>query len=312
MAQHQRPRHNHPLFKKKRWWIILIIVLIVLTGGVAYARQNQHKDTTPRYQTMRVGKQADFALTGKVAANEQQVLTLPEGKLQSLNVKDGDHVVQGQTILTTYYDASQDPTTDTDNASPNAAANDNQSDQAAAPQIVRRTNTLTAPYSGYVSVDQSKQGQPVITLYSDSLQFAGKVSEYDYSKLHNGTNLHVKALATNHTETTPVNYLSLIPAKDSGNNAKYKVTANLNPQKFMIGQTLRATIAQDGVRIPNAAVVHHHVYIVDSDGRARYAKVSGHAVNGSFIATDGVDAGDKIVTNPDHQLKNHMRINQHD
>ena len=33
--------------------------------------------------------------------------------------------------------------------------------------------TLTAPFAGYVTVDQSKQNAPVITLYSDTLQFVG-------------------------------------------------------------------------------------------------------------------------------------------
>ena len=47
--------------------------------------------------------------------------------------------------------------------------------------------TLVAPYSGYVSIDQSKEDAPVVTLYSDNLQFVGQVSEYDYDKLHQST-----------------------------------------------------------------------------------------------------------------------------
>ncbi len=168
--------------------------------------------------------------------------------------------------------------------------------------------TLTAPFAGYVTVDQSKQNAPVITLYSDTLQFVGQVSEYDYSKFHQSADLKVKALATNRTANTQVSYLSTIPTKNSGNNTKYEVTANVSANKFMAGQTAKASIKQDGVQIPKSAVRHGKVFVVDSDNRVRETDVSGRAVNSSYIVTDGVDAGDRIVTNPNSKLKNNAKV----
>lgn len=340
--------------RRRRWLTFAGVVLVVLVvGGVLHGLSNRDKDQ-PKYRTMEVSRQADFALTGKVEPTQTQVLTLPAGKLQNLNVKNGDHVAQGEQILTMHSDESQDNAVELQGdlsksqqqlkaqqqtiaslrqqlngadaedraelqgqlAEAQSAYADAQASINTAQSRLNSTNSkinqsLTAPYAGYVTIDQSKQGSPVVTLYSDSLQFQSQVSEYDYDKLHNGTDLHVKALATNRTENTPVSYLAKVPVKNSGNNSKYALTANLNANKFMAGQTAKAYIAQDGVRIPKTAVRHGKVFVVQ-DGRARAVPVSGHAVNSYYLVTDGVDDGDRIVTNPDKHMKNNTRVDQDD
>jgi HlyD family secretion protein len=348
-------RRGRLLATRRRRWLMVggVILAAVVIVGVVHT-MNDKKNTQPQYHTMRITRQADFALTGKVEPTQTQVLSLPAGKLQNLNVKNGDHVTQGEAILTTHDQDSQDSAVELqgdlaksqqqvqsqqqtinslqqqlNGADPEEAGDlqsqlteaksayaDAQASVNAARNKLNTTNgrvnqTLTAPYAGYVTIDQSKQGSPVVTLYSDSLQFTGQVSEYDYAKLHNGTDLHVKALATNRTETTPVTYLAKVPTRNSGNNTKYAVTANLNADKFMAGQTAKAFIAQDGVRIPKTAVRHGRVFVVE-DGRARAVNVSGRAVNGYYLVTDGVDAGDRIVTNPGRHLKNNARVDQDD
>lgn len=351
----QRRLHKQrPFFKRRRWLLGagVLIVLVVVMGVAHMMTRNHHQGS--KYHTMTVSRQADFALTGKVEPTQTQVLTLPAGKLQNLNVKNGDHVTQGETILTTHDQDSQDSAVELQGdlaksqqqaqaqqqtinslqqqlnetdaaesgdlrsqlAEAKSAYADAQASVSAAQNKLNTTNgrvnqVLTAPYAGYVTIDQTKQGAPVVTLYSDSLQFTGQVSEYDYAKLHNGTDLHVKALATNQTETTPVTYLAKVPLRNSGNNSKYEVTANLNANKFMAGQTAKAAISQDGVRIPKTAVRHGRVFVIE-DGRARSVNVSGRAVNNYYVVTDGVDEGDRIVTNPDRQLKNNTRVDQDD
>lgn len=358
MSEQKNSRSNRRfrllVTRRRRWLMLGGAILVVVIILVAVRGMNTKEDDRPKYHTMRVTSQADFALTGKVEPTQTQVLSLPAGKLQDLNVKNGDHVTQGETILTTHDQDSQDsavelqgdltksqqqvrPQQQTINSLQqqlNGADADEQGDlqsqlteaqnayadaQASVSATQNRLNNtngkvnqaLTAPYAGYVTIDQSKQSAPVVTLYSDSLQFTGQVSEYDYAKLRNGTNLHVKALATNRAETTPVTYLAKVPTRSSGNNSKYEVTANLNANKFMAGQTAKAFIAQDGVRIPKTAVQHGRVFVV-MDGRARAVNVSGHAVNNYYVVTDGVDAGDRIVTDPGHYLKNNTRIDQDD
>ena len=264
---------------------------------------------------MRVTSQPSFNLTGKIEPVETQVLALPSGKLQSLAVKNGDHVVQGQAILTMHNDDLQNQVANLQNQLDQSQSTSS-ADQTNGPSMQQQlknisgkvNQTLVAPYSGYVSIDQSKEDAPVVTLYSDNLQFVGQVSEYDYDKLHQSTDLKVTALATNHVANTQVNYLATIPTKGTVNNTRYKVTASVNANQFMAGQTAKASIKQDGVLIPKKAVRNGKVFIVDANGRVRKTKISGHAVNSSYVVTNGIDEGDKIVINPNSKLKNNTKV----
>ena len=302
--------------KRRRLAMIIsvFVILILLIIGIQHstAKKNQSQAT---FSTMRVTSQPSFNLTGKIESVETQVLALPSGKLQSLAVKNGDHVVQGQAILTMHNDDLQNQVANLQNQLDQSQSTSS-ADQTNGPSMQQQlknisgkfNQTLVAPYSGYVSIDQSKEDAPVVTLYSDNLQFVGQVSEYDYDKLHQSTDLKVKALATNHIANTQVNYLATIPTKGTGNNTRYKVTASVNANQFMAGQTAKASIKQDGVLIPKKAVCNGKVFIVDANGRVRKTKISGHAVNSSYVVTNGIDEGDKIVINPSSKLKNNTKV----
>lgn len=302
--------------RRRRWTLtigILVIIILVIVG-VQRSKANKAQSQS-KYSTMKVVTQPSFNLTGKIEPVKTQTLSLPSGNLQNLNVKNGDHVVQGQAILTMHNDDLQNQVTELQNQLSQSQGNSSD-DQNSGPSMQQQlknvsgkvNQTLTAPYSGYVSVDQSKENAPVITLYSDDLQFVGQVSEYDYDKLHQSTDLRVKALATNHVANTQVNYLATIPTKSSGNNTRYEVTASVNANKFMAGQTAKASIKQDGILIPKKAVRNGKVFVVGTDGHARKTKVSGHAVNSSYVVSDGIDEGDRIVINPNSKLKNNAKV----
>lgn len=309
----QKSRLRKLLATRRRRWGLIISGLVILTLIVVAIQHSADKkeQTKPQFTTMKVSSQPNFNLTGKIEPVKTQVLTLPSGKLQSLNVKNGDHVTQGQAILTMHNDNLENNIAELQNQLNTSLEeqSDNNSSQQRLNSISNKVNqTLTAPYSGYVTVDQSKENDPVITLYSDKLQFVGQVSEYDYDKLHQSTDLRIKALATNHTANSQVNYLAVIPTKGSGNNTHYEVTASVNASQFMAGQTAKASIKQDGLLIPKSAVLHGKVFVVDAAGHARKTRVSGHAVNNSYVVTDGIDAGDKIITNPNNKLKNNAKV----
>ncbi|MGN1279368.1 MAG: RND transporter MFP subunit, partial [Limosilactobacillus sp.] len=109
----RRGRHLHLLATRRRRWLIIGGTLLVVAAGIGIARGlGDKEDDRPKYHTMRVTSQADFALTGKVEPTQAQVLSLPAGKMQDLNVKNGDHVTQGETILTTHDQDSQDSATE--------------------------------------------------------------------------------------------------------------------------------------------------------------------------------------------------------
>lgn len=343
----RRLTHN-----RHRWWYLAAAVLVIL-GLVTYVvgRRRASDHQKPRYRTSAAVAQGSFNISGKIQPTQTQVLTLPDGKLQNLNVKNGDHVSRGQALLTVTNQESKDnalslqgdvsksqqdlqsqqqtinqlnqqlgqmSSTDEGYADlqsqlsqARAAYQDAQSSLSLSQNRLNEANnqahqTLVAPYDGYVTVNTSKSSEPVVTIYSDTLQFAGKVSEYDYAKVRQGDTLKVRALATRHTQKTPITFLSRVPAKASGNNSRYELTANVEGKKFIDGQTAKAALSQDGVQIPKSAVVGHHVFIKEGN-HYRKTRVSGHAENSFFIVSDGVDDGDQVVVNPDGKLKNGTR-----
>ena len=75
------------------------------------------------------------------------------------------------------------------------------------------------------------------------------------------------------------------------------------PRKFMLGQTVKMSVVQKGIKIPKAAVRDGKVYVVNKAGKAQATKVSGKEVNSYFIVDQGLVDSDKIVTNPDKDLK---------
>lgn len=351
----RRQRLRRLTQSRYRWWYLLVLIMVILAvGGMVIHARHQRQARQPHYRTTNAVAQGDFSLSGKIVPTQTQVLTLPDGKVNQLDVKNGDHVSRGQTLLTVTNQESQDDalqiqwdvqkgqqdlqaqqqtvnqlqqqlagmsSSDDSYADLQAqlsqaqsAYRDAQSGLAVSQNRLQVANgranqTLTAPYDGYVTVDNSKSGTPVVTIYSDTLEFQGHISEYDYQKLHQGSTLKVTALATKHSQKTPVTFLSRIPLKNSGNNTQYELSANVANQDFMDGQTAKAVLAQDGVRIPNSAVRDKHVFVL-AGHRVHRTKVSGHAENSSFIVTDGVDEGDHIVINPDKRLKNGMRIDK--
>ncbi|MCI1287807.1 MAG: biotin/lipoyl-binding protein [[Lactobacillus] timonensis] len=337
---------------RHRWWYLAIAILVVV-GLVTYVvgKRQASNHQKPRYRTSRAVAQGSFNISGKIQPTQTQVLTLPDGKLQSLRVKNGDHVTRGQALLTVTNQESKDNAlsiqgdvsksqqdlqnqqqtinqlnqqlgqmNSTDDgyadlqsqlSQARAAYQDAQSSLSLSQSRLNEANNqaqqiLVAPYDGYVTVDTSKSSEPVVTIYSDTLQFAGKVSEYDYAKVHQGETLKVRALATHHSQKAPITFISRVPTKASGNNSQYELTANVDEKKFIDGQTAKAALFQDGVQIPKSAVIDHHVFIKDGN-HYRKVRVSGHAENSFFIVSNGVDDGDQVVVNPDRHLKNGTR-----
>ena len=54
------------------------------------------------------------------------------------------------------------------------------------------------------------------------------------------------------------------------------------------------------------------VYVVNKAGKAQATKVSGKEVNSYFIVDQGLVDSDKIVTNPDKDLKNNEQVENND
>lgn len=176
----------------------------------------------------------------------------------------------------------------------------------------RVNGSVVAPFAGNVTVEYDKNGQPSVTLSSNELQLTAQISEYDYSKIKLGQNVDAKALATKTEQSTQVNYLAKVPDQASkANDAKYTLTAPLDPTKFMAGQTLTLSFPQSGLSIPVTSVKNNTIYVVE-DGKAKKVNVSGTTSNGSFIVEKGLKKGQTVIADPDNDLKDGERVKTND
>lgn len=341
----QKIKHWVKNHRKTTIGTAIVLVLLIGMGIINKIKQNKAAQSS-RYVVAKVAKTTPLTLTGTVAAQQQQVLSLPSGKVQSIGVANGQKVSEGDPLVTTYSESANEELTDAKQelakaqrnvtaqqnnvsaaqsedgtasgsassvAQAQASLADAQSDVTAAQNKVNTlsqkvTQTLTAPFDGTVTVDDTKQDAPVITIYSNDLKFKSKVSEYNYSKLKTGQEIHVRALATGKQADTTISYLATVPTTNSqSNGASYEVDADLSSKDFMDGQTVKASVAQNQLRIPKSSVKNGQVYVV-KNGKAKAVAVSGKRVNEYFEVKSGVKAGQQIVTNPDSKLHNGTKV----
>lgn len=95
--------------KKKKVLIISVVVIAVLMGVGVISLKKMHSrggEMSPEMSKMEgyvsylVDKVPDLSLTGKIISEKTQNLVTPNGKLDQLNVKDGQEVKSGDVILT--------------------------------------------------------------------------------------------------------------------------------------------------------------------------------------------------------------------
>lgn len=95
------------VFKKRGIIIglVVVVLLIIAVIGIVVAHNHGQKDNT--YQTMTIKKDAALLLKGQIAADNTVDVMSPDSTstLQTINVQDGEHVAQGETLMT-FYDAS--------------------------------------------------------------------------------------------------------------------------------------------------------------------------------------------------------------
>jgi len=160
-----------------------------------------------------------------------------------------------------------------------------------------------APFDGDVEVKYDENGNAKVTVNSAALELVATVSEYDYAKVKAGDNVKVSAVATGKKQEAVISLVDTHPTSaNNSNGAKYKLYGDLDANKFIDGQTLKIKVPQAGVVISKSCVYQGKVYLVE-DGKVESQVVKGHEVDGQYIVTAGLEAGQKVVVNPDGDLK---------
>ena len=160
-----------------------------------------------------------------------------------------------------------------------------------------------APFDGDVAVKYDDNGNAKVTVSSSALQMVTTVSEYDYAKVKAGDSVTVSAVATGKKQEATITLVDAHPTTTNATNgSKYKVYADLDAKNFIDGQTIKAKVAQAGIIIAKSCVRQGKVYVVE-DGKVTSQAITGKEVDGQYIVTAGLTAGQKVVSNPDGDLK---------
>lgn len=170
------------------------------------------------------------------------------------------------------------------------------------------TSNVTAPFDGIVSVDNdTKDGIPALTVTSSEKELKANISEYDYTKLHNGDAITVSGVDGKPQQKTTISSVSQLPTTQSKGTAYYPFSAKVN-NDFLYGQSVKVQVEQHEVKVPKSAVYHHQIYKI-IDGKVSPIKADVTLSGTSFIVNSGLNIGEKIVQNPDSQLKKGEAIN---
>lgn len=170
------------------------------------------------------------------------------------------------------------------------------------------TSNVTAPFDGIVSVDNdTKDGIPALTVTSSEKELKANISEYDYTKLHNGDAITVSGVDGKPQQKTTISSVSQLPTTQSKGTAYYPFSAKVN-NDFLYGQSVKVQVEQHEVKVPKSAVYHHQIYKI-IDGKVSPIKADVTLSGTSYIVNSGVNIGEKIVQNPDSQLKKGEAIN---
>ena len=80
--------------------------------GLRRIEKSEPTTENKKYTTVKVSQAAPLTYSGKVEAVRSQVLVPTSGKAQSVTVQNGDHVEQGQAVMTTFSESYEEQATE--------------------------------------------------------------------------------------------------------------------------------------------------------------------------------------------------------
>ena len=93
---------------RKTTIVIVIMLILAIIWGIADKIKQNKAASESHYVVAKVAKSTPLTLTGTVVSQQQQVLSLPTGKVQSIGVADGQKVKEGDPLVTTYSESTNE------------------------------------------------------------------------------------------------------------------------------------------------------------------------------------------------------------
>lgn len=228
----------------------------------------------------------------KTALNEQ--LKQQQGELQTAN----DQLSQSRFTVQSAYEDVQ-------------SAKD-----VLAGQQKQASSTVSSEIAGVASVDEKGKGSPevpVVTVSSKEKQVKGIVTEYDLDKLVPGQTVQVTTVGNDKKVDGTIKSIATSALPTSGDNSNVASYEFIVEGDFSWTDDLSTlvTLQQKQLLLPDSAIkkTKNEQYVYRYvNGKVKKTAIQIVTVSGHNIVQKGLKANDKIIENPDDELKDGSEI----
>ena len=228
----------------------------------------------------------------KTALNEQ--LKQQQGELQTVN----DQLSQSRFAVQSAYEDVQ-------------SAKD-----VLAGQQKQASSTVSSEIAGIASVDEKGKGSPevpVVTVSSKEKQVKGIVTEYDLDKLVPGQTVQVTTVGNDKKVNGTIKSIATSALPTSGDNSNVASYEFIVEGDFPWTDDLSTlvTLQQKQLLLPDSAIkkTKNEQYVYRYvNGKVKKTAIQIVTVSGHNIVQKGLKANDKIIENPDDELKDGSEI----
>lgn len=228
----------------------------------------------------------------KTALNEQ--LKQQQGELQTAN----DQLSQSRFAVQSAYEDVQ-------------SAKD-----VLAGQQKQASSTVSSEIAGIASVDDKGKGSPevpVVTVSSKEKQVKGIVTEYDLDKLVPGQTVQVTTVGNDKKVNGTIKSIATSALPTSGDNSNVASYEFIVEGDFPWTDDLSTlvTLQQKQLLLPDSAIkkTKNEQYVYRYvNGKVKKTTIQIVTVSGHNIVQKGLKANDKIIENPDDELKDGSEI----
>lgn len=187
------------------------------------------------------------------------------------------------------------------------------------------SSTVNSATKGIAYINEKGKNDPsvpVVKVVSNDVMIEAKASEYDYSQVQQDAAVTIKPITTNQEIGGTITHVNKLPdqASEAGAAAgAAAATSSVSNYSFMVkptetlqyGYNVQVVLPMNEIRLPKKAVLKtgdtHYVFAYRK-GKVREVTIQTEDKDGYLVLKEGLKEGDRIISNPDKQLKDGQEL----
>lgn len=189
------------------------------------------------------------------------------------------------------------------------------------------SSTISSATKGIAYINEKGKNDPsvpVVKVVSNEVMIEAKVSEYDYPQVHQDAAVTIKPITTNQEIGGTITHVNKLPDQASEASAAAgasgaATTSSVSNYTFMVkptedlqyGYNVQVVLPMNEIRLPKKAVLEtgdtHYVFAYRK-GKVREVTIQTEDKGDYLILKDGLKDGDRIISNPDKELKDGQEL----